>query len=162
MKWFYAKNGQQVGPVDFSEIQALHARGELTGDDLIWEQGTPNWIKLSAALTPDQTGTTTITQAKKTDALAIVSFILSIPGILCCGIGMVFAIPAVICGHVSLARIAANPLLGGKGFAVTGLILGYISVVFSTVYLVYMLFFGGMDEVMRALNEAQQARPPVH
>lgn len=50
MKWFYAKDGQQIGPVDFSEIQKLHAEGQLTGESLVWEQGAPNWVKLSTVL----------------------------------------------------------------------------------------------------------------
>lgn len=50
MNWFYAKDGQQIGPVEFSEIQRLHAEGQLTEDSLIWEQGSPNWVKLSSVL----------------------------------------------------------------------------------------------------------------
>jgi hypothetical protein len=50
MKWFYAKDGQQIGPVDFSEIQKLHAEGQLSGESLVWEQGSPNWVALSSVL----------------------------------------------------------------------------------------------------------------
>lgn len=52
MQWFYSKDGQQVGPVEFSEIERLQAAGELNGDSLVWKQGAPNWIKLSEALNP--------------------------------------------------------------------------------------------------------------
>jgi hypothetical protein len=51
MNWFYAKDGQQVGPVDFSEIQRLAAEGQIKPDDLVWQQGTPNWVKLSTVVT---------------------------------------------------------------------------------------------------------------
>ena len=27
MNWFYAKDGQQIGPVEFSEIERLHSEG---------------------------------------------------------------------------------------------------------------------------------------
>ncbi len=50
MKWFYAKDGQQTGPVEFSEIESLYAAGQLTGDSMVWEQGSPNWVKLSTVL----------------------------------------------------------------------------------------------------------------
>jgi hypothetical protein len=39
MNWFYAKDGQQIGPVQFSEIERLHSEGQLTGDTLVWQQG---------------------------------------------------------------------------------------------------------------------------
>lgn len=47
MNWFYAKDGQQIGPVDFSEIERLRAEGQLTDDTLVWQQGMANWVKLS-------------------------------------------------------------------------------------------------------------------
>jgi len=52
MNWFYAKDGQQLGPVAFSEIERLHAEGQLTDDSLVWQQGSPNWIKFSEARAP--------------------------------------------------------------------------------------------------------------
>jgi hypothetical protein len=48
MNWFYAKDGQQIGPVDFSEIERLRAEGQLTDDTLVWQQGMANWVKLSS------------------------------------------------------------------------------------------------------------------
>ncbi|HEY5811620.1 MAG TPA: DUF4339 domain-containing protein [Terrimicrobiaceae bacterium] len=47
MNWFYAKDGQQVGPLEFSEIERLRSEGQLTGDTLVWQQGMANWVKLS-------------------------------------------------------------------------------------------------------------------
>jgi hypothetical protein len=58
MNWFYAKDGQQVGPVAFSEIERLHSEGQLAEDTLVWQQGTPNWVKLSTLL-KTRTGTAT-------------------------------------------------------------------------------------------------------
>lgn len=50
MQWFYAKDGQQTGPVNFSEIKRLHSEGQLTDETMVWEQGSPNWVKLSSVL----------------------------------------------------------------------------------------------------------------
>jgi hypothetical protein len=52
MNWFYAKDGQQIGPVDFSEIERLRAEGQLTDDTLVWQQGMANWVKLSSISKP--------------------------------------------------------------------------------------------------------------
>jgi hypothetical protein len=48
MNWFYAKDGQQIGPVEFSEIERLHSEGQLTDDTLVWQQGMANWVKFSS------------------------------------------------------------------------------------------------------------------
>ena len=52
MNWFYAKDSQRVGPVAFSEIERLRAEGQLTDDTLVWQQGMPNWVKLSSVSKP--------------------------------------------------------------------------------------------------------------
>ena len=52
MNWFYAKDGRQIGPVSFSEIERLRAEGQLTDDTLVWQQGMPNWVKLSNVAKP--------------------------------------------------------------------------------------------------------------
>ena len=50
MNWFYAKDGQQVGPVAFSEIERLYSEGQLGEDTLVWQQGMPSWVELSTLL----------------------------------------------------------------------------------------------------------------
>ena len=71
-------------------------------------------------------------QQKKTAGIAITSLVLGIIGLLTiwlCGLGALFAIPAVICGHIGSARIKkSGGTLAGSGLALAGLITGYISV----------------------------------
>ena len=42
-QWFYAKGGQQAGPVSFEEIQRLASAGQLAGSDMVWAEGMANW-----------------------------------------------------------------------------------------------------------------------
>jgi hypothetical protein len=42
-QWFYARGGQQAGPVSFTELVALAQTGGLTPGDLVWQDGTPDW-----------------------------------------------------------------------------------------------------------------------
>jgi competence protein ComGC len=69
-------------------------------------------------------------QQKKTAGLAIASLALGILGLMTiwfCGIGGLFAIPAVICGHIGYARVRkSNGALEGEGKAMAGLITGYV------------------------------------
>lgn len=42
--WYYSMNGQQAGPVTQQELQQLVAQGMVKPQDLVWNQGMPNWV----------------------------------------------------------------------------------------------------------------------
>jgi len=69
-------------------------------------------------------------QPPKTDGGAIASMVLGIASIALC-LTFLAGIPAIIVGHISLSRIKKSMgRLKGEGMALTGLILGYISLPF--------------------------------
>ena len=70
--------------------------------------------------------------APRTDGLAIASFVCAL-----CGLGLI----PVVLGHVSLARIKRQGL-GGQGFALVGLILGYLTIL--TLAIVILVAFSGV------------------
>jgi len=43
MNWFYAKNDEQVGPVDESTLKGLVDSGEIAPNALVWKDGMPDW-----------------------------------------------------------------------------------------------------------------------
>ena len=43
MNWFYAKDGQQAGPVDDAELDRLVSTGDIANSTLVWHSGLPNW-----------------------------------------------------------------------------------------------------------------------
>jgi hypothetical protein len=43
-KWFYSANGQAIGPVTFDQLRQLGADGRLAHADLVWAEGTPDWV----------------------------------------------------------------------------------------------------------------------
>src|SRR5262245_12606860 len=49
MNWFYALGGQQQGPVDDGQLDALAAAGTITPDTLVWREGMANWQPLRHA-----------------------------------------------------------------------------------------------------------------
>jgi hypothetical protein len=67
--------------------------------------------------------------AAPTNGLAIASLVCGIIGLLgfCCCVSWIFPIPAIICGHMGLNR-ANRGSGGGRGMAIAGLIMGYLSV----------------------------------
>lgn len=45
-QWYYAADGQRVGPVGENDLRALAARGQVTADTLVWSDGMMDWQPL--------------------------------------------------------------------------------------------------------------------
>jgi len=43
MEWFYAQNGQQLGPVTEGDLQQLVQSGVIKSDTLVWKEGMAEW-----------------------------------------------------------------------------------------------------------------------
>ena len=43
MDWYYVDAGQQAGPVDDAQLEALVSRGAILNDTLVWREGMDNW-----------------------------------------------------------------------------------------------------------------------
>ena len=122
----------------------------------------PATTTLSAAASPPASAAPTapggpvapavVVVAAPTEPLAIWSFILSLVGLLgfCCG-GPILGIAGVVCGHLGLSKINANPQLQGRGLAMAGLVIGYLSVVS---WALYLLFFGGLAALTSMMEAA--------
>jgi hypothetical protein len=93
-----------------------------------------------------------------TSRLAIWSLVLGCLAIvlLVVCLGPLFAIPAVICGHLAFGRIKqSRGLLAGQGMALAGLITGYISIGLSLI-LIPMMVAIALPNFVRARQTAQQ------
>jgi len=55
MDWFYARNGQQQGPVSESYLSQLAGGGEVTADTLVWHSGMAHWEPLRDAASTFET-----------------------------------------------------------------------------------------------------------
>ena len=42
--WYYAHDGAQTGPVSFGDLRAAVASGQLGSEDLVWKEGTVDWV----------------------------------------------------------------------------------------------------------------------
>jgi hypothetical protein len=49
MNWYYAAGGQQQGPVDDTQLDALVSSGQVTAETLVWHEGMPSWQPLRQA-----------------------------------------------------------------------------------------------------------------
>ena len=153
MQFHISRNGQQFGPYSLDDVRAQLASGTLLPTDLAWKEGAPDWQPLSsmtefAGIVPP------VQTAKTTSGLAIASLVLGILSLVLCWIGGVAAIPAVICGHLSLSKIKKSAgTLSGQGMAIAGLVMGYISIVIMVIAV--PLIFTGQKGAMIAVQKVQ-------
>jgi hypothetical protein len=155
--WYYGENGQQVGPVDEGSIRAGIHQGRVSLQTLVWREGMPDWLPLSQV--PELSGQTVVPTGHPaspytppgapyqpyaqnfapTSGNAIASMVCGIMGLVTCLI--ILGIPAVICGHLALKQINESALpMGGRGMALSGLIMGYIQIISCVVGIVLVIF----------------------
>jgi hypothetical protein len=48
MQWYYSKQSTQLGPVSLDELRAKLASGEVSGSDMVWREGLPDWRPASS------------------------------------------------------------------------------------------------------------------
>ena len=134
-EWFYAKEGQECGPVSAAQVRALLNEGRLSSADQVWTHGMSAWQPISAVpnLTmefkipslPSEHKRTVSSSPSHSSLTAIASLVFGILGIS----PLVFlgSILAVAFGHTALRQIEESEgTLTGRGIAIAGLVLGYV------------------------------------
>lgn len=170
MQIHVARDGKQLGIFSLEEINRQLAAGTLSLTDQAWYEGAAGWVALStvpgvgAAAAPASpspvspvttpavpVAATAIVPARKTEQLAVLSIIFSGLGLFgfCCGLFLAAAVAGIVCGHIALSRIKANPELEGHGLAMAGLVIGYLAV---AGWLIWILLFGGLA-VLQGITE---------
>jgi len=46
VQYYYALNGQQLGPISFDQLKLLFANRTINKEVLVWKQGMANWTAL--------------------------------------------------------------------------------------------------------------------
>ena len=91
----------------------------------------------------------------RASGLSIASLVMGILGVLCGWMccGLIFPILAIVFGHIAHAQINRQPtVLTGKGMAITGFILGYVSLVLSIIIgLAFGIFAAIMEQATKNL-----------
>jgi hypothetical protein len=73
--------------------------------------------------------------------LAVASFILGILGTTCLFVGA--SLVAIVLGHVAISQIRnSQGALSGRGFAIAGLVLGYVIVIATLIASIVLLLIG--------------------
>lgn len=156
MKYRVARNSSELGVFTEEEVKAGLSSGNFLPTDLGWTEGMQEWKGLGvlfpagdssgvaessagipAAATPPPVfgagqpivSDSYASQPAVNAGLAIAALVIGIVSLITCGLLGVGALAAIICGHVALSKIAASQgTLKGRGMAMTGLIMGYVSI----------------------------------
>jgi hypothetical protein len=144
-------DGRSYGPVGVDELRQWISEGRANSQSQLQVEGTVEWRPLStfpefaanlpsaAFVTPAilSTTTTSSTAAMTTNRLAIAGFVLgllSTPSFCCC-CGCFFGLPCSILGLIfscmGLSQINKNPMQGGKGLAIAGIILSILGLLLA-------------------------------
>jgi hypothetical protein len=148
--WYYGSPAGQKGPVEENELRAMIAAGQLGPETLVWRDGMKDWSRLEmvpeltqgsiSPYAPPQSFGPGYYVPVANSGLALASMICGILAVLACYVWIVFAIPAVICGHLALSQIQRSPVpMTGRGMAVAGLVMGYLGLLFSLAMLVIFI-----------------------
>jgi hypothetical protein len=172
MQIHVARDGRELGVYSLEEINRQLAAGTLRLTDQAWFEGASGWAALSTvpgvsaappSVTPPSAAPpvaptavvatpAVVVPQRKNEQLAVLSLIFSILGLcgFCCGFFLTAAIAGIVCGHLALSRIKANPDLEGRNLAVAGLVIGYVAI---AGWLIWVLLFGGLA-VLQSISES--------
>ena len=162
MKIHVAVNGQQHGPYELHELNAMLASGSLPAvSSLAWHEGLPDWVPLAAVPGVVLPGAPPVVAAAPTapgvvppaasgegevlrtvipykNPMALAAYYLGIFALVPL-LGGVLALPAIGLGIAGLIRCRRNPLLKGTVHAWVGLVLGTLSLAGHAVVAFMML-----------------------
>ena len=91
----------------------------------------------------------------KTSGMAIASLVCAILGVLCCWncCGQIIGIVALVLGFLELQKIKKGESSEkGKWMAITGIVVGIVSILLGILNFVYLFFMGGMDAYQQMLQ----------
>lgn len=172
--WYYAKDGQQAGPIAQDELQGYFRDNRLALDTNVWRDGMAHWMPANQVpdlmagvsggmLTQPAAGAAPYmqVQSQPTNSMALTSMILGLLGLF---VALIFtAIPAVICGHIARKEIrTSGGLQTGDGMALTGLITGYLVIVLTILMVIgFVVFlFVVMDATSSSSGPVYSPTPP--
>jgi hypothetical protein len=144
--WYYAANGQRVGPVTFDQLRRLTTSGQIAANDLVWTEGMADWQPASGipSLMPPvphyqavqshypqpPVGYSYVAQqpvGQSNQGMAIAGFVCSLLFALS-PLGLIFSM-------IALNGMKRTGNEDGKGLAIAGLVIG---IVFSTILAIYV------------------------
>ncbi|CAN5145821.1 hypothetical protein BH23VER1_BH23VER1_32970 [soil metagenome] len=162
--WYYVTLAGEKAEAPNNDLTAAIQSGLVARDTLVWEEGMANW-QAAGQVRPELFGSPPLAApapslsqpsplsdvpypppppGRTTPGLTVASFVCGLVSIVL-GLGALTGIPAVILGHMAMKLYRTEPEIHeGRGLAVAGLVLGYISIALTVLgILLFLLLIGG-------------------
>lgn len=141
-------DGKEYSSVSLEQLQRWVGEGRVNAQTRVQQEGEPEWRTAAelpelsaffAAAAPEPAVISKAAEEEQKKGLAITSFVLGLVSFVGC-LTVLTGIPAIICGHLARTRVRRLPNeYGGGGFAIAGLVLGYLSIAFFVCLLAVFL-----------------------
>jgi Domain of unknown function (DUF4190)/GYF domain 2 len=147
---YRVRGDREYGPVDFAVLERWTHEARVTRNTAIWSSSDGQWRaagerrELDAAFAAWVAADAPPVTGPPVNAQAIWSFVLAQFGLCCC----LPAIPAIICGFISLGQIRRRHDRG-RALAVSGIILGFCGLVLGALFVVYSVLIASLDDATK-------------
>jgi hypothetical protein len=147
-------DGSIYGPAAAEELRQWISEGRANARSQIQAEGSPDWRPLGTF--PDFAAALAETASRmpfplpdiaraasaKTNGMALAGFILgllSVPSVCCCCFTPPCSVLGLIFSCIGLSQARRNPMQGGKGLAVAGIILSILGMFLLFAWLVFVV-----------------------
>ncbi|HUE35901.1 MAG TPA: DUF4190 domain-containing protein [Candidatus Acidoferrum sp.] len=126
-------DGREYGPVSAADLRRWIAEGRVNAQSQLRVEGGTDWRPLGSfpelaatAPAPFPIMAAGSGSSSRTNGMAIAGFVSSLLGLICCCFGPPFSIIGLVFSCVGLSQIKENPMQGGKGLAIAGIVLAIL------------------------------------
>jgi hypothetical protein len=143
---------KEYGPVTADQLRQWISEGRIIASTKIKTEGAEVWKTIAefpefAAALPGgappllTTPPISMVPAVRSNQTALWAMILGIISMIPCCWWWVLGVVSIILGCIALSQIKKNPHQTGSGFAITGIVLGIISIILSTIFWLIFISF---------------------
>jgi len=150
---------KEYGPVSADQLRLWMAEGRVNGQTKVQAVDSTEWKTIAeipefAAMLPRAhlppsapvIPITPLPAQPGTSQMAVWAMVLGILSVICC---CLLGPVAIILGAVALSQIKARPELTGRGFAITGIVLGSVSILLVIAGIILLIL---SPEIMQNLQ----------
>jgi hypothetical protein len=159
---------KEYGPVSADQLRQWIKEGRVNDQTKVQAADTTDWKavadcpefadvlpKAPLPLPPSKSGVpiTPLPTQPRNSQMAVWSMITGILSLLCCFCWILVAPVAIVLGAVALSQLKSHPELTGRGFAITGIVLGILAIL---IYAATSVFFVLHPDFVQNLQNQMQ------
>ena len=169
-------DGKEYGPVTIEQLRDWLTQKRLSAQTRILAPGSTEWRpavevpELAALFSPTPVApvrevappilsASQVRQPRK--GMALLSFVLGLSSVVLC-LSIIAALPAIVLGHIARSRAKRSPeKYAGSGFGLAGIILGYVSIFATLIFVTMVIQLAPQNQVRRFPTRQFPGPPPV-